>query len=550
MTGVTVSDNHSTPTVTTSGTLSAVPGVYTITYTAKDEAGNIETKTRTITVSKSYNTDCALTTKTIGGKTVSSCFGTNDPSGNIRFIGSEPNNYVTFNNELWRIIGVFNGQIKIVRNNYYSAITSWDTSNSNNWSRPATVNTELNGTYWNTLNGTAQAMVDQSHSWGIGGISSGYTRIQFYNAENNKKWSGKVGLMTPADYGYASANSSCTDNLELYTTQICKNNNWIGRMPNYKWTITYDTSSSDYFWIINMDGRVSRWYAKTVDSIFVGYPVVYLKSNVEIISGDGTIESPYVLAQPITVSELVSKDNLQNLASLKRYRGANPNNWVCFGSSSITNPSSCDANHKWRIIGVDSTGRLKIMTNYNYGNKVFDRSGGTYGNNVWGRPADLKTELNGSSFYSNNAYIDTIHRGYIVNATWYTGAESPVETTTLQAFITGEKNKSTTGYVGLMSAVDYGYASINCTTSTNLYDTSTVCMNDNWIRNITNDQQWTITPYGSNDYRVWNVYGNGFLSTNSAYSTDINIRPVVYLDSSVKIIGGTGTSSSPYILTK
>ena len=27
---------------------------------------------------------------------------------NLRYIGANPNNYVKFNNELWRIIGVFN----------------------------------------------------------------------------------------------------------------------------------------------------------------------------------------------------------------------------------------------------------------------------------------------------------------------------------------------------------------------------------------------------------------------------------------------------------
>ena len=32
-----------------------------------------------------------------------------------RYIGSVPNNYITFNNETWRIIGVFDERIKIIR---------------------------------------------------------------------------------------------------------------------------------------------------------------------------------------------------------------------------------------------------------------------------------------------------------------------------------------------------------------------------------------------------------------------------------------------------
>ena len=39
-----------------------------------------------------------------------------DPDGNIRYIGENPNNYVQFNNELWRIIGIFDNKLKIIRN--------------------------------------------------------------------------------------------------------------------------------------------------------------------------------------------------------------------------------------------------------------------------------------------------------------------------------------------------------------------------------------------------------------------------------------------------
>ena len=37
-----------------------------------------------------------------------------DDKGNIRYYGKNPNNYVSFNNELWRIIGVIDGKIKII----------------------------------------------------------------------------------------------------------------------------------------------------------------------------------------------------------------------------------------------------------------------------------------------------------------------------------------------------------------------------------------------------------------------------------------------------
>ena len=54
----------------------------------------------------------------------------NTPDENMRYYGSNPNNYVSFNNELWRIIGVFGENVKLMRKNYLGWF-SWDTSESN-----------------------------------------------------------------------------------------------------------------------------------------------------------------------------------------------------------------------------------------------------------------------------------------------------------------------------------------------------------------------------------------------------------------------------------
>ena len=59
--------------------------------------------------------------------------------GNIRYTGSSPKNYIKFNDELWRIIGIFNMTtasgsteklVKIVRNEQFSQTMSWDSSAS------------------------------------------------------------------------------------------------------------------------------------------------------------------------------------------------------------------------------------------------------------------------------------------------------------------------------------------------------------------------------------------------------------------------------------
>jgi len=230
----------------------------------------------------------------------------------------------------------------------------------------------------------------------------------------------------------------------------------------------------------------------------------------------------------------------------KRFAGSNPNNWICFGDSNITDPSSCDDSHKWRIIGAFD-GKLKAIANYYYGTrKKLDSTGGAYGNNDWGRPADLKTELNESSFYTNNTYIDEIHRSYIANATWYTGGQAIAKTYTLQSFVDGEKAKNTLGYVGLMSIVDLGYAGSECTLSTSLNYQENVCISNNWI--IPLKTQWSITPYSTNSSQMWYIMKDGKVSFSYANDT-LEVRPVIYLESMVKTKGGKGTETEPYLLS-
>ncbi len=43
----------------------------------------------------------------------------------LRYTGKNPNNYVLFNNELWRMIGIFDGKIKIIKNDSIKDM-SWD----------------------------------------------------------------------------------------------------------------------------------------------------------------------------------------------------------------------------------------------------------------------------------------------------------------------------------------------------------------------------------------------------------------------------------------
>ena len=194
-----------------------------------------------------------------------------------RYRGASPKNYVTFNNEVWRIIGIFptddgtgkiENRIKLIKDqsigNKY-----WDTSQSNNWARPATLNTELNTTYLNSLDSTSQSMIGQAKYY-LGGktptSNNGYadtplqfysyerkiqntTSNEFYNGTNPNSFIGKLGLMYLSDYGYASSNC---ENKKIYDNnsssndiRACNGTNWLYNIKVNEWLLLQNASDSD-----------------------------------------------------------------------------------------------------------------------------------------------------------------------------------------------------------------------------------------------------------------------------------------------------------------
>ena len=215
----------------------------------------------------------------------------NTSDANIRYEGSNPNNYVSFNDELWRIIGVFGDNIKLVRSEELGKL-SWDSSHRsvnngwgvNEWSQ-ADLKEYLNTMYYggtsvtcyfgnnnstttcptNSLNATAKSMIDY-HVWNTGAINLEDTTIvnletfavntvSFYNAERGSEngkictsgtgcndtvertttWPGYVALPYATDWAYASSETACATNMNdgfdaanyNYDNMTCKKNNWM-----------------------------------------------------------------------------------------------------------------------------------------------------------------------------------------------------------------------------------------------------------------------------------------------------------------------------------
>ena len=272
----------------------------------------------------------------------------NTPDQNIRYYGSNPDNYVSFNNELWRIIGVFGNNVKLVRSEKLGEL-SWDSSESsinsgwgvNEWSQ-ADLKNYLNTMYYGgtsvtcytgknnqtkicptgTIDETSKGLIDY-YTWNTGAPNYNklynsttelFDTVEFYNAErgsvNGKicssgtgcndtverttTWTGYVGLPYITDYAYASSESDCNTKIDQSSSYKCKNNNWMFKPNKGYWTLSPRafTSNAHNVWRVRGDGGAGSDFASLPNAVF---PAIYLKSNILIESGNGTSSDPYIL---------------------------------------------------------------------------------------------------------------------------------------------------------------------------------------------------------------------------------------------------------------
>ena len=276
----------------------------------------------------------------------------NTPDQNIRYYGSNPNNYVSFNNELWRIIGVFGNNVKLVRSEKLGDL-SWDSSEEsinagggvNEWSQ-ADLQVYLNKMYYGgtsvtcyngednttttcptgTIDETSKSLIDY-HTWNTGApnyntlynsTTKSFDTIEFYKAErgsvNGKtcssgtycndtvtrttEWPGYIGLPYVTDWAYASGEDDCNTKIDVSSTYKCKNNNWMhyGSTNNdTTWVMSPFALpvNANVVWHVRGGGRTGNVGAARPLSAF---PTIYLKSNIIIESGKGTSSDPYELS--------------------------------------------------------------------------------------------------------------------------------------------------------------------------------------------------------------------------------------------------------------
>ena len=282
----------------------------------------------------------------------------NTPDQNIRYYGSNPNNYVSFNNELWRIIGVFENNVKLVRSEKLGNL-SWDSSEEsinggygvNEWSQSDLKN-YLNTMYYggtsvtcyngtnnptstcptNILDDASKTLID-NHIWNTGAIdvtdttivnqeTGALNTVPFYNAERGNvtgkicnggdgcndtverttTWTGYIGLPYATDWAYASSESDCETNMQKQDSSnayICKNNNWMHHgtttdIEDATWFMSLHAGRDNPFFVWLVGGDGSVTFDAAADPLSA-FPTIYLKSNILIEGGKGTSINPYIL---------------------------------------------------------------------------------------------------------------------------------------------------------------------------------------------------------------------------------------------------------------
>ena len=264
-----------------------------------------------------------------------------------------------------------------------------------------------------------------------------------------------------------------------------------------------------------------------------------------------------------------------------RYAGANPNNYVCFGSDDAT----CPSEDLYRIIGVID-GKIKLISadgatttmlgtdegyvdtyqaalvsasSYYKGNGDLTKIG-TYkwnksGTNTWSTSTTNTRNLN-KNFLTYLDGKNTKWKTMIDDTAWYVGgmaSTNGVESNAKTAYdyeVGANKDATTTviSKIGMMYVSDYYYAASKDYWTLPGYNSSgndySKAVNDNWL--YTGLYECTISRRSDSFVSEFVVHGSGSVGDDDVgNSNGLAARPTFNLSSSIKFTSGEGTVVNP-----
>ena len=262
-----------------------------------------------------------------------------------RYSGANPNNYVCFgSNEstcptdnLYRIIGVFGNQVKLIKydygttdelgtdGDYNQTYKEWgmdstykgtygdgerigvyywnNTTQTNTWSESLLNKTNLNTNFINNI-GEEWANKIATTTWKVGGntysnIYSKTPSVVYQNeivnpvttntTDNATEYTAKIGLMYVSDYGFAAEPSAWTLTIGNYNNTTATSTNWM-YMGLYEWTLSRTAEYSNIAFFVYYFGYVNS--GSVGNDTYAVRPSFSLLSSVTYSKGDGTQNSP------------------------------------------------------------------------------------------------------------------------------------------------------------------------------------------------------------------------------------------------------------------
>ena len=400
--------------------------------------------------------------------------------------GTNPNNYIWYSGKLWRAVSIDPSD------NSVKLVTQWNIS-----ALPynASGNTAFEGSYME------QWLNDTSVDGFLGNLREPDKFIK-----TDSVWNATLTTTTTKP----EKTTMVTDavgllNIYEYTMSYKNATSSTGYLNNglYWWTLTpYSTSSVRcvYFY-----GNVSNYGPTNSNG---SRPSVNLKSAVKIIDGDGTVDNPYRLQG--------DNDNPTGALLSTRYSGE----YISFGT---------DENNLYRIVSHENGAGTKITS------AIPLKDSGSYKSIKFG---------SNTTFSKDNTIGTFLNGDYLTSGTYLTSDQvNMIE-------------DNTTWYLGTVGNTNYKLAKYQDATSSNLTTSTTTAkvgllrlgelMAGQFDKYGNNTTYWTLTPYSSSYVRYVDSYGFVYYdSPTSSYGS----RPSMNLKSTVKIVSGTGTKSSPFSIS-
>ena len=260
-------------------------------------------------------------------------------AGEYYYRGANPDNYIEFNNEVWRIMSInSSGNLKIIKDeridltgysgvntsnsllgrfdasgatgrrtsgycsnsyaqqsgcNAWAAMSSFANTGTGNYyasdqvTEDAELNTYLNSIYKNSLSDLQYVQTGMKWNVGHAGVyNDSLTISELEDMEKAYTWTGDIALATKSEYIRAHGNADCSNAKYLYDNyqnDTCKTTNYLYKSGYWYWLLSPNSAGANFEFLAN-SGRV--YYSNARHQNGSVRPVLHLKSNIKL-SGNG-----------------------------------------------------------------------------------------------------------------------------------------------------------------------------------------------------------------------------------------------------------------------